>query len=189
MIGKCVEMGVPIFHGRIDRTLFETSLRSLSAARDGRPAHRPGTELDSPQMEGRGTHSKTLADLLPRAAELYGDRPAVRYKDGESWVDRSFNQVRGDRPAAGARPDRSSGSRRATGSRSSATPARSGPTSTSRRSRSAPPWSRSTRPTRRRSAATCSRTPTPRSSSSRTTNSCRRSARSAPSCRSWSRSC
>ena len=23
VIGKCVEMGVPIFHGRIDRTLFE----------------------------------------------------------------------------------------------------------------------------------------------------------------------
>ncbi|HEY2716764.1 MAG TPA: hypothetical protein VGI73_11155 [Solirubrobacterales bacterium] len=31
VIGKCVEMGVPIFHGRIDRTLFEMSLRSSSA--------------------------------------------------------------------------------------------------------------------------------------------------------------
>ncbi|MFN8162483.1 MAG: hypothetical protein U0R26_01345 [Solirubrobacterales bacterium] len=30
VIGKCVEMGVPIFRGRIDRTLFETSLRSLA---------------------------------------------------------------------------------------------------------------------------------------------------------------
>jgi hypothetical protein len=29
VIGKCVEMGIPIFHGRIDRTLFETSLRTL----------------------------------------------------------------------------------------------------------------------------------------------------------------
>jgi predicted nuclease with TOPRIM domain len=28
VVGKCVEMGIPIFHGRIDRTLFETSLRS-----------------------------------------------------------------------------------------------------------------------------------------------------------------
>jgi hypothetical protein len=28
VIGKCVEMGVPIFHGRIDRSLFESSLRS-----------------------------------------------------------------------------------------------------------------------------------------------------------------
>jgi hypothetical protein len=30
VIGKCVEMGIPIFHGRIDRTLFETSLRNRS---------------------------------------------------------------------------------------------------------------------------------------------------------------
>jgi hypothetical protein len=30
VIGKCMEMGVPIFHGRIDRFLFETSLRNLS---------------------------------------------------------------------------------------------------------------------------------------------------------------
>jgi long-chain acyl-CoA synthetase len=44
-------------------------------------------------MAGRGTKSKTLADLLPRAAELYGDRPAVRYKDGGKWVDRSFLEV------------------------------------------------------------------------------------------------
>jgi hypothetical protein len=32
VIGKCVEMGVPIFHGRIDRTLFESSLRILASA-------------------------------------------------------------------------------------------------------------------------------------------------------------
>jgi long-chain acyl-CoA synthetase len=43
---------------------------------------------------GRGTGSVTLADLLPRAAEAYKDAPAVRYKDGDAWVDRSFNQVR-----------------------------------------------------------------------------------------------
>ncbi len=43
---------------------------------------------------GRGTGSVTLADLLPRAAEVFGDAPAVRYKDGDAWVDRSFNQVR-----------------------------------------------------------------------------------------------
>ena len=42
---------------------------------------------------GRGTHSKTLADLLPLSAQVYGDAPAVRYKDGERWVDRSFNEV------------------------------------------------------------------------------------------------
>ena len=30
VIGKCMQMGVPIFHGRIDRSLFETSLRHLT---------------------------------------------------------------------------------------------------------------------------------------------------------------
>jgi hypothetical protein len=38
VIGKCVEMGVPIYHGRIDRTLFETSLRSIAAAPPGQPS-------------------------------------------------------------------------------------------------------------------------------------------------------
>jgi predicted nuclease with TOPRIM domain len=33
VIGKCVQMGIPIYHGRIDRTLFESSLRSLGSAR------------------------------------------------------------------------------------------------------------------------------------------------------------
>jgi len=42
---------------------------------------------------GRGTKSKTLADLLPLAAQAYGDMPAVRYKDGGQWVDRSFSEV------------------------------------------------------------------------------------------------
>jgi hypothetical protein len=38
VIGKCVEMGVPIFHGRIDRTLFESSLRSRPPRRRMRRA-------------------------------------------------------------------------------------------------------------------------------------------------------
>lgn len=32
VIGRCVQMGVPIFHGRIDRALFESSLRSYTGA-------------------------------------------------------------------------------------------------------------------------------------------------------------
>jgi hypothetical protein len=43
VIGKCVELGVPIYHGRIDRTLFETSLRSIPA--------RPASQA-SPQTRG-----------------------------------------------------------------------------------------------------------------------------------------
>jgi len=42
---------------------------------------------------GRGTKSKTLADLLPLAAQAYAGTPAVRYKDGDKWVDRSFAEV------------------------------------------------------------------------------------------------
>jgi long-chain acyl-CoA synthetase len=44
-------------------------------------------------MPGRGTNSKTIADLLPRAAELYGAKTAVRYKEGEQWLSRSFGEV------------------------------------------------------------------------------------------------
>jgi long-chain acyl-CoA synthetase len=44
-------------------------------------------------VEERGTHSNTLADLLPRAARLYGDAPAIKFKDGERWVERSFLEV------------------------------------------------------------------------------------------------
>jgi hypothetical protein len=36
VIAKSVEMGVPIFHGRIDRALFETSLRSVAAGHEPR---------------------------------------------------------------------------------------------------------------------------------------------------------
>ena len=42
VIGKCVQMGVPIYHGRIDRTLFESSLRSIDGSRrsQGSPQRR-----------------------------------------------------------------------------------------------------------------------------------------------------
>ncbi len=29
VIGRCMQMGIPIFHGRIDKTLFQSSLRSF----------------------------------------------------------------------------------------------------------------------------------------------------------------
>src|SRR5215475_13558627 len=41
----------------------------------------------------RGTKSSTLADLLPLSARLYGNAPAVRFKQDGEWVDRSFDQV------------------------------------------------------------------------------------------------
>jgi hypothetical protein len=36
VIGKCVQMGVPIFHGRIDKSLFQSSLRSVARAQASR---------------------------------------------------------------------------------------------------------------------------------------------------------
>jgi long-chain acyl-CoA synthetase len=45
-------------------------------------------------MPGRGTHSKTIADLLPKAADEYGSMVAVRYKEGDQWVSKTFEEVR-----------------------------------------------------------------------------------------------
>ena len=42
VIGKCVEMGVPIFKGRIDKSLFRTSLRQF-------PRRPTSTELQPPE--------------------------------------------------------------------------------------------------------------------------------------------
>jgi long-chain acyl-CoA synthetase len=41
----------------------------------------------------RGTQSRTLADLLPLSAEKYSDAEAVRFKQGDAWVSRSFGEV------------------------------------------------------------------------------------------------
>ncbi len=39
------------------------------------------------------TGSKTIADMLPIAATMYADRPAVRHKVGDEWLDVSFGEV------------------------------------------------------------------------------------------------
>jgi hypothetical protein len=41
VVGKCVQLGVPIFHGRIDKSLFQSSLRNNPAqgqAQQARPS-------------------------------------------------------------------------------------------------------------------------------------------------------
>jgi long-chain acyl-CoA synthetase len=45
-------------------------------------------------MPGRGTNSRTVADLLPKAAEQYGAKVAVRYKEGDQWVGKTYEEVR-----------------------------------------------------------------------------------------------
>ena len=39
------------------------------------------------------TGSKTIADMLPLAAAKYGERPAVRHKVGDEWIDVSFAEI------------------------------------------------------------------------------------------------
>jgi long-chain acyl-CoA synthetase len=39
------------------------------------------------------TGSKTIADLLPLAVAKYGDRPAMRFKSGHEWTDRSYKEL------------------------------------------------------------------------------------------------
>jgi len=38
VIAKCIQMGIPILHGRIDKTLFSTSLQQMAATPVKRPA-------------------------------------------------------------------------------------------------------------------------------------------------------
>ena len=40
-----------------------------------------------------GTGSKTMADLLPLAAERYGDAPALAHKSGDEWVQTSYSEL------------------------------------------------------------------------------------------------
>lgn len=38
VISKCMELGVPIFQGRIDKTLFLTSVRTVEVAPEAQPS-------------------------------------------------------------------------------------------------------------------------------------------------------
>ncbi|SEH11949.1 AMP-dependent synthetase/ligase [Thermoleophilum album] len=45
---------------------------------------------------GLGTGSRTIADLVPLAAERYADKPAQRFKVGDQWQDLTYREL-GDR--------------------------------------------------------------------------------------------
>jgi long-chain acyl-CoA synthetase len=48
-----------------------------------------------------GTGSSTIADLLPKAAALYGDQSATSFKRGDAWVQNSFTELLDESTAAG----------------------------------------------------------------------------------------
>src|SRR4051812_46008968 len=99
---------------------------------------------------GVGTGSKTIADLLPLAAERYAEKVAIKHKAGEDWVDVSYEELGRMVKEVGlglielgiAPGDKVS---------ILATPAPSGATPASASSRPGAPWSPSTRRTPRRS--------------------------------------
>jgi long-chain acyl-CoA synthetase len=42
---------------------------------------------------GRGTGSRTMADIVKLAGERHGDKPALRHKVGEEWKDVSYSEL------------------------------------------------------------------------------------------------
>src|ERR687892_493739 len=48
--------------------------------------------MEAGTIGAQGTGSKTIADLLPKAAERYGGKPAQRYRSGDDWVDVSYEE-------------------------------------------------------------------------------------------------
>lgn len=48
-----------------------------------------------------GTGSSTIADLLPLAAEQYGDLSATSFKQGEGWQQNSYRELLEDSTAVG----------------------------------------------------------------------------------------
>ena len=44
VISKCMEMGVPIFNGRIDKTLFVSSMRRVTRQPEARPRRPPSID-------------------------------------------------------------------------------------------------------------------------------------------------
>ena len=67
VIVKCVELGVPIFNGRIDKTLFLSSLREIAELVQPRPG---GKRLTLP------TAGRRRPTASPAPLALLGARPA-----------------------------------------------------------------------------------------------------------------
>jgi hypothetical protein len=145
VIEKCMELGVPIFQGRIDKTLFWPTSKSEHApgsARDprrvarrrGRIAPRQSRRSEECRRHGgpaqRGTGRPRSRHREPGRRALWR-APAARFKRDGEWR-RCPTRARRDRLRDRPRADRPRARSRATASRCCARPASSGPTRTSR---------------------------------------------------------
>ena len=115
VIEKCMEMGVPIFQGRIDKTLFLANLSSRPRApvagsrrlTAGALARSPPHRIASSAVRGGAMESSSRRQRRPTrergrsrsptcvglAAERYGERPAARYKRDGEWRDVSYTEL------------------------------------------------------------------------------------------------
>ena len=128
VITKCMELGVPIFQGRIDKTLFTQSLKQAQrAARAGEgvaPRSRPSLESACQAEPGGGADGSSDGPGFGHGLEDDGGpggagrrrstatSPALRHKVGDEWVDVSYAELgdggqrdrpRADRPRPRAR--------------------------------------------------------------------------------------
>src|SRR5687768_10770697 len=49
--------------------------------------------MESSTAAPTSTGSRTIADMMPLAAERYGDRPAVTFKRGDEWAELSYREL------------------------------------------------------------------------------------------------
>ena len=134
VITKCMEMGVPIFQGRIDKTLFLASLkdqgrrpadragrRSLGSAPTklesrlhGRCRPQPAPTIESGGVDGGSDRHARRAPRQPARrrsptssrwpSKKHAKLTAMRYKAGDEWVDVSYEELGDDREGGLARP-------------------------------------------------------------------------------------
>ena len=73
VIARCMELGVPIFQGRIDKTLFVTSLRDAQRRREPAKACGGAGAAARPSREtrGRAPASAAATGASPRARAPY----------------------------------------------------------------------------------------------------------------------
>ncbi len=104
VISKCMEMGVPIFQGRIDKSLFVTSLATVDRKHEAHPRSRldrffltyrlkawnpPRLPLPPPASARRRSPTSS-----PKSVAKYGSKRAVMFKDDSGrWVSRSYDEV------------------------------------------------------------------------------------------------
>jgi hypothetical protein len=114
VIARCVELGIPIFNGRIDKTLFLSSLREQPApsAAESDATHFTLLDADGNMIESfddEATARKALKELLRQEPAARGEVALIAYdRTGHPLRNLASVRTRGRRGAATVR-ERASG--------------------------------------------------------------------------------